>query len=235
MDDDILEYPGSPDKPDWASLYLYRGDEVVRARPIFTGDIFFGVDVQGVGVIETKNVLVIQHPCALRSNGVDLNDSLMVAEVTTSKLYQHGEWQGNYRLMPLPELVAPESHYVGLFTSLYLAIPDSLEPAKRIACLSPVGVNLLLQRWVFHNSRVVVPTWKYDDVLSSQYEEADLIEEWCEIRSIKKIEIAAATREAAAWFDDDGGSGVKRRVMLENRQYRAQIRKAMRKYAQSLN
>jgi hypothetical protein len=231
-----LEYPGPDGSPDWDSLYLYRGSEVVEARPVFTGDVFFDAEVQGVGAIEHKSVLVIQHPCALRSNGVDLTDTLMVVEVVPGKLLTQSQWLGNYRVMPLPGLVggAETEHYAGQFTSPYLAIPASLDRARRVACLSPLGVNLLLQRWVFHNSRAAVPTDLYDDATSAQYEEADGIEEWCLARKPKGIGIAKATIEATSWLNDDGGSGVKRREMLQNRQFRSGVRRAMRKSAREL-
>jgi hypothetical protein len=159
----------------------------------------------------------------------------MVAEVTPGRLYAQSEWRGNYKLMPLPEMAGAESHYIASFTSIYLAIPDSLMAANRVACLSPTGVNLLLQRWVCHNSRVVVPAWKYDEVVSAQYEEADMVEEWCDIRSSKAVSIANAAAEATAWLNDDGGSGVKRRMMLDNPPFRAPMRKALRKQARTLN
>lgn len=232
---DELEFPGSPGKPDWEGLYLYRGSDVVASRPIFTGDVFFGAEVQGIGAIETKDIIVIQHPCALRTNGVDLAVSLMVAEVTPGRLYAGNEWHGNYKLMPLPEMAGTESHYLASFTSIYLAIPDSLIAANRVACLSPTGVNLLMQRWVCHNSRVVVPAWKYDEVVSAQYEEADMIEEWCDIRNSSHVSVADATAEATAWLNDDGGSGVKRRMMLDTPAFRAPMRKALRKQAKALN
>jgi hypothetical protein len=137
--------------------------------------------------------------------------------------------------MPLPEMTGGELHYVASFTSIYLAIPDSLMAANRVACLSPTGVNLLLQRWVCHNSRVVVPAWKYDEVVSAQYEEADMVEDWCDIRSSRRVSVADATAEATAWLDDDGGSGVKRRLMLDRPAFRAPMRKALRKQAKALN
>jgi len=235
---DGLEYPGAEGSPDWANqLYLYQAPDVSRCRPIFTGDIFFDVEVQGVGAIEQKNVLVIQHPCALRSNGVDLTDTLMVVEVIPYELLEQRQWLGRYRIMPLPELVGsdPEPHRAALFTSGYLVIPDSLDLGKRVACLTQLGINLLMQRWVFHNSRVVVPSWKYDEAISAQYEEADCIEEWCDIRGSQGISPEPATVEAAKWLDDDGGGGIARCRLLENPQYRSSIRKAMRKYAKELN
>jgi hypothetical protein len=209
---------------------------MVAERPVFTGDIFFDVEVQGVGAVERKDILVIQHPCALRTNGIDLTDTLMVVEVAPYQLLKQSQWLGNTRVMPLPELVdGNEPHRAGLFTSSYLVIPDSLDPRSRFASMTQSGVNLLMQRWVYHNSRVVIPTWKYDDAVSAQYEEADGIEEWCTIRGSNGVGVDSAAVEATRWFDDDGGGGISRRRQLENRQYRSSIRKAMRKYARELN
>jgi hypothetical protein len=101
--------------------------------------------------------------------------------------------------------------------------------------MSPFGVNLLLQRWVYYNSRAAVLSTKFDDATSAQYEEADAIEEWCETRQKRNVTIADAAIEATAWLDDTGGSGVPRRQMLENPQWRSGIRKAMRRYARELN
>lgn len=234
---DDLECPGPAGSPDWSSLYRYRGAEVDEARPVFTGDVFLGVDVHGVdGLATSKNIMVVQHPCALRSNGIDLSPKLLVVEVVPSELFAASRWKGNYRVMPLPELVpgSENEHYSGLFLEACLVIPDALAADKRIACMSPSGVNLLLQRWVYHNSRAAIATSKYDDATSAQYEEADAIEDWCDIRRGKGISIEDATTEAVNWFSDDGGGGVPRRVLLENRQYRSNIRKAMRKYCKQL-
>lgn len=234
---DDLECPAPAGSPDWGSLYLYRGSEVVDARPVFTGDVFFNAEVYDVGGrTEETNILVLQHPCALRSNGTDLTKKLLVVGVATNDLLVESQWKGNYRLMPLPELTPgmPDKHYVGQFTNPYLATPDSLAGARRVACMTPIGVNILLQRWVYHNSRAAISTWKYDEATSAQYEEADSIEEWCEYRAHAGIPIEAATLEATAWLNDDGGGGVPRRVLLENSQYRASIRKAMRVHSKSL-
>lgn len=53
-----LEYPGADGVPDWGSLYRARGDEVVRHRLVFTGDVFEKVPVQGLGESKTKTVIV---------------------------------------------------------------------------------------------------------------------------------------------------------------------------------
>lgn len=235
MSDNTLEAPGPAGNPDWDSLYLYKGTETVEGRPIFTGDVFFGAEVQGVGAIENKDVIVVQHPCALRVGGINLATSLIVAEVIPAKLYAESEWQGNYKIMPLPFLTGEDSpHYAAAFMEMYLAISDSLDLGKRVASMSLTGVNLLLQRFMYHNSRAVLPTWKYNEVISGPYDEADCIEEWCAIRIPKGITVGEASAEATKWFDDDGGSGVIRRTLLDNPQLRPQVRKAMRKFAREL-
>jgi hypothetical protein len=72
-----LEAP-SGERPDWSALYLARGDDVPATRPVFTGDVFDSVPVCGSPNVKmrSKRVIVIQHPCAMRLNGVDLADSL---------------------------------------------------------------------------------------------------------------------------------------------------------------
>lgn len=75
--------------------------------------------------------------------------------------------------MPLPELVPTATsgrrHQAAFFDELYLVAPDDLVPEKRVACLSQTGVNLMLQRWINHNSRAVVPTGTYQEVSSPSY------------------------------------------------------------------
>jgi hypothetical protein len=235
MSDNTLEAPGPAGNPDWDSLYLYKGTETVEGRPIFTGDVFFGAEVQGVGAIENKNIIVVQHPCALRVDGINLATSLIVAEVIPARLYAEREWQGNYKIMPLPFLADEDNpHHAAAFMAMYLAVSDSLDLGKRVASMSLTGVNLLLQRFMYHNSRAVLPTWKYNEVISGPYDEADCIEEWCTIRAPKGIAVGEASAEAAKWFDDDGGSGVTRRALLDNSQHRPQVRRAMKRFVREL-
>ena len=135
-----LEYPGAPGAPDWSRLYRTRGEEVVHYRPIFTGDVFENVYVQSLGATKIKNVIVLQHPCALRSNGVDLHPRLMVAEVRQHKVIPMQSWSGHISKMPLPELkptvTSGKRNPAAFFDELYLIGPDDLKPDKRVACLS---------------------------------------------------------------------------------------------------
>jgi hypothetical protein len=228
-----LEYPGVDGIPDWNSLYRARGEEVVRHRPVFTGDIFGRIPVQGLGETKNKTVMVLQHPCALRSNGTDLHSRLTVAELRNHKVIAVEEWiSKHYSKMPLPELIpsadSGRRHQAAFFDEPYLVGPDDLDLNKRIACLSQAGVNLLLQRWVHHNSRAVVPTATYQTVSSPAYEEADLIEEWCEERIEVGLTIPEATVEVMKWLREEVGGGVTRQTMLEQPQNRSTVRRQMR-------
>lgn len=229
---DDLEYPGSAGVPDWDSLYRARGDEVVRHRPVFTGDVFERVPVQSLGQVRTKNIIILQHPCALRSNGVELHPRLMVAEVRQHRVIPVEEWNGHLSKMPLPDLkptvTSGRRHQAAFFDEPYLIGPDDLDPDKRVACLSPSGVNLLLQRWVHHNSRAVVPTATYQDVSSPAYEEADLVEEWVEERLEAGLDIREAGVEAVKWLREDAGGGVTRQELLQNPQSRSIVRQQLR-------
>ncbi len=81
-----LEHPGGTDEdPDWESLYRARGEEVVAHRPFFTGDIFTHTLVRGIDEPKTRTIALLQHPCALRTNGVDLVARLLVAELRKFK------------------------------------------------------------------------------------------------------------------------------------------------------
>lgn len=228
-----LEYPGTPGKPDWLSLYRARDDEVMRHRPIFTGDVFEKVTVQSVGTTKVKDVIVLQHPCALRTDGITLHSRLVVAELRQHTVIPHESWiSGHYALMPLPELrssvTSNRRHQAAFFNEIYLAGAAALDLNSRIACLSPVGVNLLLQRWVHHNSRVVVPTFTYEAQTSPSYEEAELIETWCEERTAVGIGLDDAATEAMKWLREDAGNGVTHQVLLQNPQSRSAVRRQMR-------
>ena len=157
-----LESPYVEGVPDRDALYRARGDEVSATRPIFTGDVFTGVQLPGsTGKIKARSVVVLQHPCSMRTNGVDLAWQVLAAEVTNRKEIDEPGWiNGNFNLMPLPdirpEVTSQSQHQAANFDNLYTVAPDLL--TSRVASLSPFGVNLLLQRWVHYSSRVVVPT-----------------------------------------------------------------------------
>jgi hypothetical protein len=212
-------------------LYRARGDEVAPHRPVFTGDVFVKVPCHGLAESKTKTVMIVHHPCALRSNGVDLHPRLAVHEVRQHRAIQADRWEGYLNMMPLPDLdpsvTSGRRHRAAIFDAPGLVSADDLDPSKRIACLSPVGVNLLLQRWVHFTSRVVVPTYELENVTSAAYAEADLIEEWCEHRIAEGVDVGTASTEALMWLREAPG-GVSRQDKLKNPQQRSTVRREMR-------
>ncbi|MBT2551266.1 hypothetical protein [Arthrobacter sp. ISL-65] len=166
---------------------------------------------------------------------MNLVSRLLVAEVRESSLIPFGGWKGNYRLMPLPELYDDGNHFAAHLHEPYLVPEEALQPHNRVACMSQVGVNLLLQRWVHHNSRVVVPTYDYQLVTVAQFEEADLIEEWCDERAENSAEFATETAAAHQWLRGDSTNAGKRwQNLLEDAQTRATVRTAMRRHLKEL-
>ena len=99
--------------------------------------------------------MIIQHPCAMRPNGVDLASSILVAEVHRFPVLPPDKSSGNGKLTPLPDLLAGVTsgrrNQAAFFDDTYHVHP--LDLTTRIACLSLRGVNLLLQRWVYHGGR----------------------------------------------------------------------------------
>ncbi len=231
-----LESPYVEGVPDWGALYRARGDEVGATRPIFTGDVFTGVQLPGsTGKTKARSLVVLQHPCSMRTNGVDLAWQVLVAEVTNRKEIDEPGWvSGNYNLMPLPDLrpevTSQSRHQAANFDNLYTVTPDLL--TSRIASLSPFGVNLLLQRWVHCSSRVVVPTHTFHEQTVAFYEEADLIEEWCDETS--SDDLRAETQVCLDWLraDRDGSTY---QELLKNPQSHSMIRRAMRQALKERN
>lgn len=225
-----LESPYENDVPRWDVIYRARGDEVSETRPVFTGDVYEAVRLPGsTGKFKARKVAVLQHPCSMRTNGVDLAWQVLVAEVVNWKELTEEEWStGYYNLMPLPDLhpgveSRARRHQAVNFDNLYMVTPDVL--TSRIASLSPHGVNLLLQRWVHFSSRVVVPTDDFQKQTVSFYEEADLIEEWCDESSGRDHRVDAET--CLDWLREDR-DGQSYQDLLKETQTHSVVRKAMR-------
>lgn len=199
------------------------------ARPVFTGDVFSVTD-QVEDDPNPAYIAILQHPCALRVNGVDLTPSLLVARVQPHQLVPWTGWTKGFKLMPLPELTSgsENEHYAVKFTEIMVVDSKSLERENRVACLSQSGVNFLMQRWVYHNSRAFVATWKYHEVTVEQFEEAELIEEWCDDRVTDSRTVEEATAECHDWFRSDSGANGTWQELLANSQTRSAVRKGMR-------
>lgn len=166
----------------------------------------------------------------MRTNGVDLTWQVLVAEVTNrSELDEAGWTGGDYNLMPFPclrpEVTNQSKHQAANFDNLYTVSPGLLVPSARLASLSQFGVNLLLQRWVHYSSRVVVPTRNFHEQTVAFYEEADLIEEWCD--ETDSGDLGASPQSCLDWLRADR-DGTTYQEMLRHPQSHSTIRKAMR-------
>ena len=86
-----LESPHAEGIPRWDALYRARGEEVSETRPIFTGDVFTKVQLPGsTGNVKARTVAVLQHPCSMRTNGVDLAWQVLVASCPPERTHQGG-------------------------------------------------------------------------------------------------------------------------------------------------
>lgn len=94
----VLESPEAA-----GDLYRYRGDEVPLSRPLFQGDVFVGIDIPGLDDGQGL-AMVVTHACSMR-RGAALNERVLVARISPSEQPVSLPWVGNYRIMPLPELI----------------------------------------------------------------------------------------------------------------------------------
>lgn len=200
-----------------AQLYRARGNEVELHRPLFTGDVLEDVAIPGVQ--DTGRAIVVAHPCAMRA-GPTMADRVLVAAVEHAATAAPSQWTtGFFDRMPLPDL--PSGFHVAWLDRIGRASSADLVGATRIACLSPVGVNLLQQRLVFHLTRFAVPTRQLWDAFGHTYEEADMLEEWLE--DVADQDEQTSTFEA--WVRDGDPS---RQSRLKDPQQRASVRAELR-------
>lgn len=209
----------TPDDPE--SIYLAREEDIGEYRPTFTGDIY---RIGGEHL-----AMILQHPCALR-RGVNLHPRLLVAPVSRDSL--RSNWANvPFGKMPLPKLINGQDHSAD-FISLEIVDSSRLSAYERIAVLSQSGVNLLMQRWVYHNTRLAVPTQTYSDSTRGPFDEADLIEDWVMNRVDDGSTSVAAEQECADWLDGKVNDR-KRRLMLSDPQHASSVRRDARVYRKS--
>ena len=194
---------------------------------MFTGDVY---DLGG-DLGNPTRLIVIAHPCSIRTRGGQLSDTVLTARVRShAKLPPHSWTNGHFARMPLPELTADAFH-AAEFDEIDRVGTDDLRRGERIACLEEVGINLLQQRITWHLTRCEVPTSKFHEAFSHTYEEADLLEDWCETLS----EMQIPTSEACARFEQfvraDRPGGRSLQLQLREPQRRPSVRNACREEA----
>jgi hypothetical protein len=225
---DELEAPASIEE-----LYLARGPEVSQERPLMTGDVVKRVDIPGVEV--DGDAIILQHPCSMRKDGVNLVDRLLTARVTASEHIPFGRWPtGYFGRMPLPDLHGEGNHGSASLDDIGLVPAPVIEGAERIACLGRKGINLLQQRFVFYLTRFVVPTFQLDRVAAAVFEEADLLEEWTVTAVGQGLDPQEAARGFHEWIRADDETGVTRQGRLADPQGLSAVRRAMRRELEHL-
>ena len=215
--------------PDSASdLYLAASpDEVEAARPILTGDVFSGVTVPGLD--GSGLAIVLTHLCSMRADGVNLAKRLFMARVSPSEEVPISKWQtGHFKVMPLPELLG--EHYSARFDEMGLVESAALPTTGRVACMTPYGVNLLQQRFIWYLTRFLVPTHRLDEATGAVFEEADLQEEWVVATTERGEDVAESARAFHKWVRSIDDLGVSRQKQLEDPQRRAGLRRQMRSH-----
>lgn len=204
-----------------------RGDDLEEYlwRPPFTGDIF---DLPKGAGDSPLTIALIQHPCAMRS-GVELRPTLLACVVNKRITKPRTDWHNR----PYTEFAIQEpegsSWRILDFDQLLVVSREAIADARRTLVLSEVGVNLLVQRWIHYNSRVIIPTITINEQLSPQFAEADLV-----------MEVAQELTQSG-WGDDDvrgvvegwlSSSSVNtersRRARLADPQQRSAVRREIR-------
>ena len=227
MADETLEAPGSP--PD---LYLASSPaEVEQARPFMTGDVFRRITIPGLTPDTAPDGeelgIVLTHPCSMRADGVRLAPRLHMARVVVSQEIPLKKWQdGHFKVMPLPELAG--EHHTVRFDDMGLVESASLLPERRIACLSPYGIHLLQQRFIWYLTRFLVPTHRLAEATAAVFEEAELEEEWVSQATERGADPHASVQAFHQWIRSPDESGSSRQEQLVDPQRRAGIRRAMR-------
>jgi len=197
----------------YSALYHSLGEECREfdLRPVFTGDVFKTPDA--------KLWAVVQHPCTF-SNGAA---GVLVAEVVEGSYPSQKFWQGNFKKMFLPEV--GDLHFEIMFGQLGFKRISELDAANRIVLLSNYGVNVLMQRWIYHNARVLVATSPtIHDSTSGVFEETEMLFE----AEVSCVEAGRPEGEGiklvTKWLDEDKPN---RRGALDEPQLRPALRQEL--------
>lgn len=222
-----LDRPRSADE-----LYLARGDEVELFRPIITGDVFDGVAIPGCDE-EAGLAIVLAHPCSMRE-GAHLRSHVQMAAVRRGAPISLDHWEGNYGVMPLPELRRTGDFRDRAVFELAGRVPTGiLTPERRVASLDTKGILLLLQRLTFNMTRYAPDLDTLLETIEYVLEEVDLMEEWMRGRLNigEGVDVGVAIRDEERAFDailsqEINGSSL--REGLRDPKSRATVRRAVR-------
>ena len=206
-----------------SELYLAQTSdelEVFANRPAFTGDVF--------RLQSGRTVALVQHPCAMR-RGSELSMKLLICGTRPFSQVPADWSNGHFRRMFLPGMLGGNLSIE--FDELDVIARDEILEAERTAILAERGVNLLVQRWLHHNSRVIVPTITIHAQTTGPFEEADLVGEAIGDLMDFGVPKDDALRDIDEWLGrSQTESGPVRREMLNDPQSRGGVRTALRRH-----
>lgn len=186
----------------WELMWLHRRKQgVQQPRPVFTGDVFENVAV--IGEDAPVSVMILQHPCSLLDKNNELREVLLTARLVEHPEVAPSGWGGNYDIMPIVVHESdPLKHEAVALDQLALVRSADLALRNRVACMEIDGITRLLQRWTNVNTRVVVPSWRFEQVIDAQFAEAEGMESWCTQRQQARVKPPQAMKEATDWLDE---------------------------------
>jgi hypothetical protein len=158
-------------------LYDARGDEVDALRPVCQGDVYS--DLQMPGFDDDQPVILIAHPCSMRT-GASLRPRLQACPVRTYQKVPLRKWTGHGKVLPLPELRTDSGHHAGFLTETGVVETKALGSATRIARLSKDGILFLQQRIVYTLTHAIVGLDTLAEHSAVALEEIELLESWNE-------------------------------------------------------
>lgn len=206
MPNGTLAAPESVDE-----LYRARGEDVVAARPVLTGDVFEHVEIHDED--HAGLVMVVAHPCAMRGAGGRLMPRITVAPI---RPYQHlpfRRWpSGHYGVMPLPKLRDDNDEARAVHLLELSSVPsNALRHEQRILAMTDRGIHVLQQRLVYCLTRVVVGLDSLQEQAAPVLLEAELEEEWVdELAADETAEaLSVASAEFAEYMDSGGRTALK--------------------------
>jgi hypothetical protein len=190
----LAERLGEPTSPE--AIYL---EEASVYRPIATGDVFEDLVVPGPHADANLGMLVA-HPSAMRK-GADLEEWAQAAPIMPVEGVSKRKWtNGHLGLFPLPKLSATakangfevEDRAWGALLDFSAPVQTAeMDVRRRIACLTPEGIHLLLQRLVHADTRVPVREDLLAEVFEPKLEELEMLQTWNEELVLPKVEAGA--------------------------------------------
>jgi len=212
-----LETPTSAD-----SLYTAVGDDTAELalRSLFTGDV--------LSLPSGDSVVLLQHPCSMRK-GAEYRPKLLVGGVELLADKPRSDWRkapvAQMHLLSCP----PSKNSVASFEDLDTISSNLAQTCHRRAILSMDGVALLMQRWIYYSTRLIVPTITLAEVFVGPFEEADLTAEATETLIQRGWELDAASRTIDQWLSEtEPDAASTRRNLLADPRARSTIRRQLR-------